>query len=476
MPLIPTLVCGGVGSRLWPVSRELHPKPFVRFPDGESLLQKAYLRAAALDDVAAILTVTNRELFFKSKDEYAGVEARGVPAPFILEPVGRGTAAAVAAAALSVLRMYGADAVVLVLPADHLVSRPDEFQRAVLQAVALAKEGRIVAFGIEPESAETGYGYIEARGTDVVRFIEKPEASLAAELVRSGRFLWNAGMFCFLARTAVAEMAVHCPDVLEAVRACLDRSTLASGGPYWQLELDAPAFAQVPETSFDYAVMERTSLASVVRSAMGWRDIGSWTAMADLVPPDASGNRVQGEVFLHDVTGCYVRGSDRVVGAVGIRDLVIVDTEDALLVSDKSRVQEVKGLFGRLKAAGHESHKLHRTVHRPWGTYTVLEAGEGFKIKRIVVKPGASLSLQMHRQRSEHWVVVSGEARVVNDERSMTLGRNESTYIPAGCRHRLANAGTEPLVMIEVQCGSYVGEDDIVRFDDAYGRAESAAR
>lgn len=470
MRLIPTILCGGAGSRLWPVSRELHPKPFIRLADGQSLLQKAFLRGALLGGVEEVLTVTNRELLFKTRDEFAEVNTRAVATSFILEPFGRGTAAAVAAAALRVAATHGNDAIMLVLPADHLIADAEAFARAVAEAQRLAGEGRLVTFGIRPTSPETGYGYIEARGNDVERFVEKPSLDVARSYVESGRFLWNSGMFCFSAGTVLEEMAQHCADVLGAVKSCVERSRLAQGAGFSQLELDAPSFAEVPDVSIDYALMERSRRVAVVPCSIGWSDIGSWSAIGDLTAEDENHNRIEGQAFLHNVQSCYIRGEARIVGAVGVNNLIIIDTADALLVADRSQAQDVKQIFVQLKAQGHEAHRLHRTVHRPWGAYTVLEEGPGFKIKRIEVKPGASLSLQMHRQRSEHWVVVSGSARVVNGERELAVATNESTFIPAGNKHRLENPGTGELVIIEVQSGPYLGEDDIVRFDDKYGR------
>jgi mannose-1-phosphate guanylyltransferase/mannose-6-phosphate isomerase len=471
MVLIPTILCGGAGSRLWPVSRELHPKPFIRLADGQSLLQKAFLRGAMLPGAVEILTVTNRELFFKTRDEFREVNRGGLPTAYLLEPFGRGTAAAVASAALHVSRVHGPDAAMLVLPADHLIADQAAFGAAVAQALELARQGRLVTFGVRPTAPETGYGYIEARGTDVLRFVEKPSAEVARGYVASGRFLWNAGMFCLAAGAVLEEMRTHCGEIVAAVERCMavSRSTQADGAV--QLELEAKSFAEVPDTSIDYAVMEKSRRVSVVACDIGWSDIGSWTAIGGLVAADEHGNRVEGEAVLHDVTGSYIRSEGRVVGVVGLEDLVIVDTADALLVAHKDRAQDVKSIYARLKASGHDAHRLHRTVHRPWGTYTVIEEGPGFKIKRIEVKPGASLSLQMHRHRSEHWVVVSGSAKVVNGEREMTIEVNESTFIPAGQRHRLQNVREQPLVIIEVQAGTYVGEDDIVRLEDQYGRA-----
>jgi len=474
MPLIPTILCGGAGSRLWPVSRELHPKPFIRLADGQSLLQKAFLRGAALAGAGEIVTVTNRELFFKTRDEFAEVNPSRLPVSFILEPFGRGTAAAVASAALQVRAAHGPDAALVILPADHLIVDGDAFGRAVAQALALAESGKLVTFGIRPDAPLTGYGYIEARGNEVVRFVEKPALEQAREYLRSGRFLWNSGMFCFTAEAILGEMRRHCATIVDAVEACIAHSGGARGEGWSQVELDAGAFGSVPEDSIDYAVMEKSDRVAVVHGEFDWSDIGSWSAVGDLSAADGDGNRIEGEAVLHDVSGCYIR-SQRLVGAVGVADLLIVDTADALLVAHRDRAQDVKSLYSQLKSRGHEAHRLHRTVHRPWGTYTVLEEGPGFKIKRIEVKPGASLSLQMHQHRSEHWIVVSGTARVVNGELELEVATNESTFIPPRHRHRLSNPTPAELVIIEVQSGPYLGEDDIVRFDDQYGRIPVAS-
>ena len=470
MKLIPTILCGGSGSRLWPVSREQHPKPFIRLQDNQSLLQKAFLRGAALDGAAEVMTVTNRELFFKTQDEYRPVNTSRLPLSYILEPFGRNTAPAVAAAAVQIAEVHGLDAVLLILAADHLIADQSAFAQAVTQATTLALAGKIVAFGIQPTAPETGYGYIEADGNIVIKFVEKPSAEVATAYLASGRFLWNSGMFCFTAGTMLAEMEKHCPAILASVKSCLSSSIAATGDGFAQLELNPVDFAGAPDISIDYAVMEKTDVAAVVPCSIGWSDIGSWDAIGELSSPDAQGNRIDGQALLHDVSNCYIQSKERMVGAVGINNLVIIDTPDALLVADRARAQDVKHVYAKLKAQGHETHKLHRTVHRPWGTYTVLEEGSRFKIKRIEVKPGATLSLQMHHHRSEHWIVVSGMAKVVNGELDLLINTNESTYIPAGHKHRLENPGVVNLVMIEVQSGEYLGEDDIVRFQDAYGR------
>lgn len=442
----------------------------MRLADGQSLIQKAFLRGATLPGVKEILTVTNRELVFKTEDEFREVNGANIATAYVLEPFGRNTAAAVAAAALSVGAAHGSDALLLVLPADHLIADSVRFAAAVEQAAALAAQGRLVTFGIQPDRPETGYGYIEADGTKVTRFVEKPSREKAQEYVASGRFLWNSGMFCFSAGAIVGEMAKTCPDLLEAVRACITESRQISGKSFSQIELSAAAFDKVPENSIDYAVMERSANVSVVACDLGWSDIGSWDALSSLVPADEQGNRIEGHALLRDSTNCFIQSPERLVGAVGVDNLIVIDTPDALLIADRSRSQDVRHIYAQLKASGHEAHKVHRTVHRPWGTYTVLEEGSRFKIKRIVVKPGASLSLQMHHHRSEHWIVVNGAARVINGDDEMFLAANQSTYIPAGHKHRLENPGVVDLVMIEVQSGEYLGEDDIVRFEDRYGR------
>ncbi len=475
MRLIPTILCGGAGSRLWPVSRELHPKPFIRLADSESLLQKAFLRGARLPGVADVVAVTNREFYFITRDEIRDVNRSGCGTSFILESEGRGTAAAVATAALLIAKEFGRDAVMLVLPADHLIRDQEAFEAAVARAADLAASGRLVTFGIRPESPNTGYGYIEANGDDVLRFVEKPSRENAEKYVASGRFFWNSGMFCFSAGRVLDEMEEHCPEILRAVEAAVGRSRRADEQGSRRLELDPASFAAVRSDSLDYALMEKASRIAVVPCEIGWSDIGSWSAVEQLAPADADGNRIEGTAVLHDVTACYIRSEGRVVGGVGLERLIIVDTPDALLVAAKDRAQDVKQVYAKLKSMGHESHRLHRTVHRPWGTYTVLEEGPGFKIKRIEVRAGASLSLQMHHHRSEHWVVVSGTASVVNGDRQVTIHANESTYIPAGNKHRLSNATGAPLVIIEVQSGGYLGEDDIVRFEDRYGRSTEPA-
>lgn len=470
MSLIATILCGGAGARLWPLSRETHPKPFITLQDGENLLQKAFTRAALLQDVAEVLTVTNRELFFKTEDAYREVNTANLPTSYILEPFGRNTAAAIAAAVLQVEKSHGADAILLVLAADHLITDQAAFQSAVSQACELARKGHLVTFGIEPDSPETGYGYIQAEGNRVLRFVEKPSLEKAKEYLQSGGFFWNSGMFCFTAAAMRNAMESHCPEIFDATLACVTGSRSAEGKGFSQLELDQALFDDVPENSIDYAVMEKADNVAVVPCRIGWSDIGSWSAISDLSLPDLSGNRIQGQATLHDVTNCYIQSHGRLVAAVGIDDLIIVDTPDAVLIANRSRSQDVKHLYAELKASNHNAYKYHQTVQRPWGGYTVLDEGVGYKIKHISVNPGASLSLQMHQHRSEHWVVVAGEATVTRDEKQYVVNTNESTFIPAKTKHRLANLTGQVLIIIEVQSGCYVGEDDIQRFEDVYGR------
>lgn len=468
--IIPTILCGGAGSRLWPVSREAHPKFFIRLNDGDSLLQKAFIRGANIEGVEEILTVTSKDLLFKTDEEFQEVNKAGKPISYILEPCGRNTSAAIAAAARRVVQSHGENAVMLILAADHLITDITAFYAAVAAAVELAHQGKLVTFGVKPSHPETGYGYIEANGNEVLRFVEKPSLEVAESYLLSGNFYWNSGMFCFTAKTILEEMEAYCPDILASVTACLEESTLATFSGTSRLYLDQDAFARVPDKSIDYAVMEKSRRVAVCPCDIGWSDVGSWSAIGELITADDDGNRVEGTALLYDVHNCHIKSSNRIVGAVGVSDLIIVDTPDALLVANSKNSQDVKHIYSELKARGHDTYKLHLTVNRPWGTYSVLEEGPLYKIKRLVVKPGASLSLQLHHHRSEHWVVVQGRARVTNGDRDYTIGENESTFIPAGQQHRLANPGLIDLVVIEVQSGIYLGEDDIVRLEDSYGR------
>ena len=483
--LIPVILSGGAGTRLWPVSRQAHPKPFITLADGLSLLQGTLQRAGGLPGVEEIVTVTNRDHYFKTRDEFSQIDdAKDLQLAYLLEPVGRNTAPATAMAALYIAETHGPEAVMLVLTADHLVERRDVFAEAVRAAERLAGEGHLVTFGIQPTYAETGFGYIEVgralssagerdskEAADVsthkvASFVEKPNETTAQLYLKSGRHLWNSGMFCFKAGVFLDALASLAPKVYEGATACWGASERDTS----PIKL-ADNFAKLPNVSVDYAVMEKAQAAAVVGCDIGWSDVGSWKALSSFVPPDKAGNRLVGEVVTIDSRNCFIQSESRVVGAVGVEDLIIVDTPDALLVGHKDQIQDVKKVVEKLKLEAHAAYQDHRTVHRPWGTYTVLAEGERFKTKRIVVKPGGSLSLQLHHHRSEHWVVIAGRALVVNDTEEIVLNTGESTFIPAETPHRLSNSEKVDLEIIEVQTGDYLGEDDIERMEDQYGRA-----
>jgi len=393
------------------------------------------------------------------------------PQAIVLEPQGRNTAPAAAIAALLVSGGADADPVLLVLPADHVITDVPAFQAAVAVGRVAAESGSLVTFGVVPDRAETGYGYIR-RGAgpgpafSVGKFVEKPDSATARGYVESGEYYWNSGMFMFRASAYLAELGRYAPAMLAACRAAL----AAAGRDLDFLRLPAQEFASCPSDSIDYAVMERTDRAVVVPLAAGWSDVGSWAALADALPRDAEGNVTAGDVLTEDSSGCYLHSTSRLVAAVGLRDHVVVETKDAVLVAPRDRVQDVKELVAELKARGRYETSLHREVYRPWGSYDSIDSGDRFQVKRLIVNPGATLSLQLHHHRAEHWVVVTGTAKVTRGDEVFTLSENESTYIPIGARHRIENPGKIPLHIIEVQSGTYLGEDDIVRFEDRYGR------
>lgn len=472
--MIPVVLSGGAGTRLWPVSREAFPKPFIRLGDGPSLLQRTLTRAAPLADGHACI-VTNEAYAFRTRDEVAELpELASLKVTQLLEPVARNTAPAVAIAALWA-QTIDPDGVMLVLPADHLIPDDAAFQTAARAAEAIARTGEIVLFGIHPTGPETGFGYLElgqalgGGGYRVSRFAEKPDAARAAAFLASGRFAWNSGMFCFSVEVILKAFRQHAPEILEIAERTWE--PLAAQAAASDIRLDGEIFGTMPDISIDYAIMERAESVVAVRAGFGWSDIGSWRAIAEQLPADEQGNTTVGEVMVVGTRHTHIQSEDRLVAAVGVEDLLIVDTPDALLVASRDAAQDVREVVARLKARSHDAAIVHRTVGRPWGTYTVLHERPRFKIKRLEVKPGQQLSMQMHHHRSEHWVVVSGTALVTRgDERSL-LTANESTYIPVGTCHRLENPGKIDLVIIEVQCGEYLGEDDIVRFDDRYGRS-----
>ena len=470
--IIPVIVSGGVGSRLWPASRQSHPKPFLPVENGKSLLLNTFVRAASLPDVTDIVTITARDSSFKTVAEYENHAEANVTSHLILEPMGRDTAAAAAAATVYVERSFGPDAVVLFLAADHLIRDTAAFGKAVALAEALAERNRIVTFGIEPDRPETGYGYLEVDGDNVVRFVEKPDSKTATDYLDAGNFLWNSGMFCFKAGAMRDAMDTHCPDVLRAARAAVDEGVRQDvDSRIVETTLHAGSFAQAPKISIDYAVMEKIANLSVVRADFGWSDVGTWSSLSECYTPDDRGNTAIGDTALVEARNCFVSSQGRLVSLVGVEDLAVIDTRDATLVVNKARSQDVKALFEKLRNEGHEAHASFPTGYRPWGSYTILDEGAGYKVKRIEVKPGGCLSLQSHKHRSEHWTVVQGIAHVVNGDEQLVLNPNESTYIECGNIHRMENRGTEPMTLIEVQTGSYLGEDDIVRYEDIYGRS-----
>ncbi|MBZ0223699.1 MAG: mannose-1-phosphate guanylyltransferase/mannose-6-phosphate isomerase [Dokdonella sp.] len=472
--LVPVILSGGAGTRLWPVSRSAYPKPFMRMGDGQSLLLKTLDRALRCAGGGSVLTVTGRDYYFLTRDEYGQQPGADLDRlPFLLEPVGRNTAPAVVLAALHAREQISPDATLLILPADHLIRDLDAFVADARRAAALAQDGWLVTFGIRPTHPETGFGYIRMgdaiagkEGRAVAAFVEKPNMQTAESYVASGDYVWNSGMFCFRADTLLEVAAKVCPDVLAAAQACHAQAS----GHESPVEFSREAFLAQPDISIDYAIMERAPKVAVVPASFDWSDIGSWKAMSDLDSADSDGNRVRGEAVVVESVNCYIQAEQRMVAAVGVSDLVIVDTGDAVLVSHRERAQQVKQVVERLRAGNHAAASVHQTVHRPWGSYTVLEDADDCKVKRLTVKPGHVLSLQLHHRRSEHWTVVDGVAKVRIGEREFLLNRNESAYIPMETVHRLENPTDTDIHLIEVQCGDYFGEDDIVRLEDRYGR------
>jgi mannose-1-phosphate guanylyltransferase/mannose-6-phosphate isomerase len=470
--LTPVILSGGAGTRLWPLSRELYPKQLLPLVGKETLLQATALRMSGLDVTAPIIVCNEAHRFLVAE------QLRAIDAPaqaIILEPAGRNTAPAIALAALAAVQGGKADPLLLVLPADHVVRDVTAFQVAVRAAVLAADAGRLVTFGVVPTAAETGYGYIR-RGTaldtpgayDIAAFVEKPDAHRAGEFLSSGEYLWNSGMFLFRASRFLLELGRHAPEIASYCRLAMD----AARHDLDFTRVGVREFAACPSDSIDYAVMEKTDSAAVVSLDAGWSDVGSWSSLHEALATDAGDNITHGDVVLQNCSGSYVHASSRLVAAVGLKDHVVVETKDAVLVVPMDQVQNVKELVTRIKSEGRSEHLLHREVFRPWGSYDSIDFGDRFQVKRLTVKPGAAMSLQMHNYRAEHWIVVSGTARITRGDEVFLLHENQSTYIPLGTRHRIENPGTDVLHMIEVQSGSYLGEDDIVRFEDRYGRQE----
>ena len=497
--IIPIILSGGCGSRLWPLSRDHYPKQFLPLIQETTMLQETQLRLNGLQNLAEPLVVCNESHRFMVAEQ---LRQAGCPAGAImLEPVGRNTAPAVAVAALQAQKA-GDDPVLLVLPADHVIVDAPTFRGAVVDGAVLAEAGKLVTFGIVPDKAETGYGYIKAgallagRGMrdaesenldsgcasdfrvthtassvtdtayEVETFVEKPDAATAEEYLASGDYYWNSGMFMFRASRYLEELEKFAPEMLACCREALDKAQRDLDF----VRLDAGAFGACPKDSIDYAVMEKTADAAVISLDAGWSDVGSWSALWEVGQADGAGNVMRGDVLSHDSRNCYLHSSGRMVAAVGLEDHVVVETADAVLVAPRDRAQDVKAIVEQLKQQGRGEALLHRRVNRPWGSYESIDHSERFQVKRITVNPGASLSLQMHHHRAEHWIVVKGTARITRGDETLVLSENQSTYIPLGVQHRLENPGLIPLELIEVQSGAYLGEDDIVRFDDKYGR------
>ena len=466
--MIPVILSGGSGTRLWPLSRQAYPKQFLALAGEDTMLQATWQRVAELAS-AAPLVVANEDHRFMVAEQLR--ELGCTPAAIVLEPVGRNTAPAIAVAALQATA-DGTDPLLLVLPSDHVIADAAGFRAAVAAATPAAQNGKLVTFGIVPTAAETGYGYIQAvAGGDapvraVARFVEKPDAATAAQYLASGQYFWNSGMFLFQASRYLAELERHAPAMLAACR----KAFAAAARDADFVRLDKAAFAACPSDSIDYAVMEKTADAAVLPIDVGWNDVGSWSALWEVAQQDGDGNAHHGDVIALDCRDTLAWGDRRLLAMIGLRDIVVVDSDDALLVAHKDHVQDVKEVVARLKAEGRSESNLHRKVYRPWGAYDSIDMGERFQVKRITVNPGAALSLQMHHHRAEHWIVVSGTAEVTRGEETLLLSENQSTYIPLGVTHRLRNPGKVPLELIEVQSGSYLGEDDIVRFEDVYGR------
>ena len=465
MTICAVIMAGGSGTRLWPVSRANHPKQFLALHGGDTMLQSTVKRLEGLN-VESSITICNEEHRFFVAEQLREIDKLG---SIILEPVGRNTAPAIALAALS--SKDDEDPMLLVLAADHVIQDKAAFTKAVSDAIPLAESGKLVTFGVVAHEPNTGYGYIkrgapQGVGFAVDKFVEKPTLKIATEYLESGDYFWNSGMFLFKASRYLEELNKHRSDIYDAVS--LSMEDVAQDNDFSRV--NKPAFDACPSESIDYAVMEKTEHAVVVPIDAGWSDIGSWSSLWDISKKDLNGNSVHGDVILHETNNSYVRTDGKLVAAIGVDDLVIVSTKDVLVVAHKDSDQDVKKIAEQLKQTKRTEWELHREVYRPWGKYDSIDSGDRYQAKRITVKPGAKLSVQMHHHRAEHWIVVSGTARVTNGEKKFLLSENESTYIPVGAVHALENPGKVDLELIEVQTGSYLGEDDIVRFEDKYGR------
>lgn len=468
-PLIPVVLCGGSGTRLWPLSRETYPKQFLRLLGKESLLQQTMQRLSYIDDLGAPILVSNESSRFVAAEQLREIGIDN--AQILLEPMRRNTAPAIASAALHALAQYD-DPLLLVLPSDHVIKDTDAFCTAIQHGRQAAVQGDLLTFGIKPSRPETGYGYIRAASSEssavrpVLEFVEKPNLATAEQYVASGNYYWNSGMFLFRASRYLEELERFEPRIVEACR----KSVATARRDIDFIRLDEAGYAASPDKAIDYAVMERTDRAAMVTLDADWSDIGSWSSVWESADKDSASNATQGDVMLHDCEDCLVHGTTRLVTAVGLRNTVVVETADAILVMDAERAQDTRKLVAQLSVAARPEAIQHREVFRPWGSYDSIGNGKRFQVKRIFVKQGAKLSLQMHHHRAEHWVVVSGTAKITKGNKEYLLAENQSTYIPVGVIHSLENPGKIPLELIEIQSGGYLGEDDIVRLEDRYGR------
>ncbi|MFT6976698.1 mannose-1-phosphate guanylyltransferase/mannose-6-phosphate isomerase [Shewanella sp. Actino-trap-3] len=470
--ILPIIMAGGSGSRLWPLSRQQFPKQFLTLLGNHSMLQTTANRLQGIAHSPA-LVICNEEHRFSVAEQFRlkNINNSGI----ILEPVGRNTAPAIALAAMLAVQ-DGDDPILLVLAADHVIKNESAFCETVKQAVSLAEQNKLVTFGIVPTAPETGYGYIQRGdilanefGFNVAHFVEKPNLSTAQDYIATGQYYWNSGMFLFKASAYLQELALHSPDIFSACEAAMTNTTHDADF----IRIDNSAFEACPDDSIDYAVMEKTRHAVVVPMDCGWSDVGSWTALWEIEDKDEYGNVFKGDVIGINTQNTYVNATEKLVTVIGLDDVVVVETKDAILIAKQSEVQQVKQVVEQLKSENRNEWQHHREVYRPWGKYDSIDHGGRFQVKRITVKPGAKLSVQMHHHRAEHWIVVTGTAKVTNGENELLLTENQSTYIPVGAIHALENPGKVPLELIEVQSGSYLGEDDIVRFDDRYGRVDT---
>ncbi|MET6759730.1 mannose-1-phosphate guanylyltransferase/mannose-6-phosphate isomerase [Pseudoalteromonas sp. NCIMB_1079] len=468
MKIVPVIMAGGSGSRLWPMSRALHPKQFLKLTSSNSMLQETVLRTLSFADSKNIV-ICNEDHRFLAAEQLREINQLG---QIILEPVGRNTAPAIALAALE-LQKQNNEALMLVLAADHVIKDVAAFEESVKKATVAAQQGKMVTFGIVPTHAETGYGYIkrgdsQLSGFTVNQFVEKPDLATAQEYINSGDYYWNSGMFLFKASDYLKELQKHRPDIYQACLKAIDHTT----SDLDFIRVNEQEFLKCPSESIDYAVMEKTDNAVVIPLDAKWSDVGAWSALWDISDKDLNNNVMQGDVLTHNSSNSYFNAEHKMIAAVGVDNIVVIETKDAVLVAHKDKVQDVKAIVEQLKSQNRTEHHLHREVYRPWGKYDSIDFGERDQVKRITVKPGEKLSIQMHHHRSEHWIVVSGTAKVTNGEQTIIVTEDQSTYIPLGTIHALENPGKIPLEMIEVQTGSYLGEDDIVRFEDRYGRVK----